>query len=74
VLEVPVVNVATVVVVLVMVTVIRPLFVDVKLVKLLAALVEVEVIEALLVLALVFEADDVLLVVEPRLVDAHVLA
>ena len=34
----------------------------------------VDVIEAVLVAMLVFEVDDVLLVVEPRLVDADVVA
>lgn len=56
-----------------MVTVIQLLSVEVKLAKLLVALVEVEVIETLLAAVLAFEVDDALSVVEPRLVDAHVL-
>ena len=69
-LEVPVSNVATVVVVLVMVTVIQPLSVDVRLVMSLVALDE---LETLPVAVIVFE-DDVLSVVELRLVDVDVLA
>jgi hypothetical protein len=41
---------------------------------LLVVVIGVDVIEAVLVAMLVFEVDDVLLVVEPRLVDADVVA
>lgn len=50
-------------------TVAQSLSVDVELV----ALVEVELTETLLVAMVVSEVDDTLLVVEPRLVDVHVL-
>lgn len=49
------------------------LAVDVKLVELLAALVEAELVVAELVTMLMSEVDEVLLVVEPRLVDVDVL-
>jgi hypothetical protein len=41
---------------------------------LLVVVIGVDVIEAVLVAMLVFEVDDVLLVVEPRLVDDDVVA
>jgi hypothetical protein len=70
-LESPTPIIPTVVVVLVVVTVVNVLTVDVTLVEL-SALVEVELVVTELVTMLVSEVDEVLLVVEPRLVDVDV--
>jgi len=68
VVEVPVPEVATVVVVLVMITVVQPLSVDdAELVTMLVALVEFEVEGSTLMTTLVSKADEILLVVGSRL-------
>ena len=64
-------DVATVVVVLVMMAVVQLLSVHEVLVKLLVAFVEVELTETVLVAMVVFEVDDTVLVVESRLVDVE---